>query len=287
VDRSLRRLHGAAVVRILFGLLWAIDAWLKWLPGFIDGQTMAHELNPQAVSTPVVHGWVQLWHDVAGMNPGMFAMGTAVIETVLAVALILGILSKLTFIVTAAWSFGIWTAPEHMHLPWGTPGMTETVDRLRLRRARAVLRGSRRHLERGRRDPPAPGTLRPARRLRAGGVTAIRTVRGLCCPPGVRLSVDIASTAVKRVRRHLRMGASTELAATTSSANYSLTRSWVIALFNAPGTRPISLQLAPIRSAPSRSGPEHPILTAAHSGTVSRSPPVGRHGDRSHRTRQT
>jgi thiosulfate dehydrogenase [quinone] large subunit len=125
MDRSLRRLRGAAVVRILFGLLWAIDAWLKWLPGFIGGQTIAHELNPQSVSTPVVHGWVQLWHDVAGMNPGMFAMGTAVIETLLAAALIFGILSNLTFIVTAAFSFGIWTAPEHMHLPWGTPGMTD------------------------------------------------------------------------------------------------------------------------------------------------------------------
>ncbi|MEN3263577.1 hypothetical protein, partial [Pseudonocardia sp.] len=54
-DRSLRRLRAAAVVRIFFGLLWAIDAWLKWLPGFIHGQTLTHELNPAAVSTPIVH----------------------------------------------------------------------------------------------------------------------------------------------------------------------------------------------------------------------------------------
>ena len=124
-DRSLRRLHGAAVVRILFGLLWAVDAWLKWRPGFINGQTLTNELNPGAVPTPIVHSWVQLWHDVAGMNPGAFAMGTAMVETVLAVALIFGILTNLTLIVTAVFSLGIWTAPEHMHLPWTTPGMTD------------------------------------------------------------------------------------------------------------------------------------------------------------------
>ena len=124
-DRSLRRLHGAAVVRIFFGLLWAIDAWLKWRPGFIHGQMLTHELNPDAVQTPMVHSWVQLWHDVAAVNPGTFATGTAVIETLLAVALIFGILTNLTLIVTAVFSFGIWTAPEHMHLPWTTPGMTD------------------------------------------------------------------------------------------------------------------------------------------------------------------
>ncbi|MCU1664847.1 MAG: hypothetical protein QOI36_5169 [Pseudonocardiales bacterium] len=125
VDPSLRRLHAAAVVRIFFGLLWAVDAWLKWLPGFIHGQTLTHELNPAAVSTPIVHSWVQLWHDVAGVNPGAFAMGTAVIETLIGVALIFGVLCNLTLIVTAVFSFGIWTAPEHMHLPWTTPGNTD------------------------------------------------------------------------------------------------------------------------------------------------------------------
>jgi nitrite reductase (NO-forming) len=125
VDRTLRRLHGAAVVRILYGVLWAIDAVFKWLPGFIHGQTLSHELDASKVPTPMVHGWVQLWHDAAGVNPGGFAMFTAIVESVLAVALIFGVLSNLTFIVTAVWSLGIWTAPEHMHLPWTTPGMTD------------------------------------------------------------------------------------------------------------------------------------------------------------------
>jgi uncharacterized membrane protein YphA (DoxX/SURF4 family) len=123
-DQSLRRLHGAAVVRILFGVLWAIDAVFKWLPGWIHGQTLGHELDESKVPTPVLHNWVAMWHGAASMNPGAFAVFTAIVESLIAVALILGILSNLTFIVTAVWSLGIWTSAEHMHLPF-TAGMTD------------------------------------------------------------------------------------------------------------------------------------------------------------------
>jgi thiosulfate dehydrogenase [quinone] large subunit len=124
VDRSLRRLHGAAVVRILFGVLWAIDAVFKWLPGWIHGQTLGHELDESKVPTPVLHSWVAMWHGAASLNPGAFAVITAIVETLIAVALILGFLSNLTFIVTAVWSFGIWTSAEHLHMPF-TAGMTD------------------------------------------------------------------------------------------------------------------------------------------------------------------
>ena len=54
-----RRLRGAAVVRILFGVLWACDASFKWQPGFIHGQTLPDELGKVSqVNTPVsTSGW--------------------------------------------------------------------------------------------------------------------------------------------------------------------------------------------------------------------------------------
>jgi uncharacterized membrane protein YphA (DoxX/SURF4 family) len=124
MDRSLRRLHGAAVVRILFGVLWAIDAVFKWLPGWIHGQTLGHELDESKVPVPVLHQWVQMWHGAAATGPGAFAVAAAIVESLIAVALILGFLSNLTFIVTAVWSFGIWTSAEHLHMPF-TTGMTD------------------------------------------------------------------------------------------------------------------------------------------------------------------
>jgi thiosulfate dehydrogenase [quinone] large subunit len=117
-ERSPDRLHGAAVVRILFGLLWAADATFKWLPGFIHGQTVARDLNPAAVPTPVIHQWLEVWHAAAAPAPAAMAVAIAVIETLIAVGMVFGILSNLVFVGSAAYSFGVWTAPEHLHLPW-------------------------------------------------------------------------------------------------------------------------------------------------------------------------
>lgn len=122
---SLRRLHGAAVVRIAFGVVWAIDAVFKWLPGFLHGQTLDKEIGKASkINVPVIHQWIQLWHSVASANPALFAVGTAVVESVIAVCLILGAFSNLVFLGSAVFSLGIWSAAEGFHLPW-VSGMTD------------------------------------------------------------------------------------------------------------------------------------------------------------------
>ncbi|WP_329457346.1 hypothetical protein [Streptomyces sp. NBC_01497] len=122
---TLGRLHGAAVVRIAFGVLWAVDATFKWLPGFIHGQTLGDELGKAAdVQTPVFHQWLQMWHAIGTSVPGAFAVGTAVIETLIALGLLLGAFSNVVFIGSAVFSFGIWSGAEGFHLPW-KQGMTD------------------------------------------------------------------------------------------------------------------------------------------------------------------
>ncbi|MFI9275622.1 hypothetical protein ACIGXM_33685 [Kitasatospora sp. NPDC052896] len=125
-DAALRRLHGAAAVRIAFGLLWAIDASFKWLPGFIHGQTLKKELGKAAtIHAPILHQWIELWHNTAGAQPGLFAVGTALTESCIALGLIFGVFSNLVFIGSAVFSLGIWSAAEAFHLPWTTPGITD------------------------------------------------------------------------------------------------------------------------------------------------------------------
>ena len=120
-----RWLRGAAVVRILFGVLWAADASLKWQAGFIHGQTLHSELGKVSqVNTPVIHQWLALTHMVGMANPPVFAMGIAIIETLAALALIFGVLSNAAFIGTAMLSFGIWSGAEAFHLPFKS-GMTD------------------------------------------------------------------------------------------------------------------------------------------------------------------
>ncbi|MGH3644509.1 MAG: hypothetical protein ACRDUX_36460 [Mycobacterium sp.] len=118
-------LHGAAVVRILFGVLWAFDASFKWLPGFIGGQTLPDELgNAAKVDTPIVHQWLELWSTVGLANPAAFATMIAILETLAAVGLIFGAFSNVAFIGTAILSFGIWSGAEGFHLPFHG-GMTD------------------------------------------------------------------------------------------------------------------------------------------------------------------
>lgn len=116
----------AAAVRIGFGLIWAIDASFKWLPGFIHGQTLGDELGKGPdVKTPIIHQWIQLWHSIGTSHPAAFAVTIAILESLIAIGLLLGACSNLTFIASAVLSFGIWSAAEGFHLPWSKSGITD------------------------------------------------------------------------------------------------------------------------------------------------------------------
>ncbi|MGF7236301.1 MAG: hypothetical protein ACQSGP_15250 [Frankia sp.] len=122
----MRRLHAAAVVRIAFGLIWAIDASFKWLPGFVHGQTLDDELGGASkIHTPVIHQWISLWHSAGTAHPQVFAVGTGIVETLIALGLIFGVLSNAVFIGSAIFSLGIWSAAEGFHLPWTRDGITD------------------------------------------------------------------------------------------------------------------------------------------------------------------
>jgi uncharacterized membrane protein YphA (DoxX/SURF4 family) len=58
-------------------------------------------------------------------NPSAFAVGTAVVETLIALGLIFGVFSNLVLIGSAVFSFGIWSAAEGFHLPWTKSGITD------------------------------------------------------------------------------------------------------------------------------------------------------------------
>jgi hypothetical protein len=120
------RREGAAAVRIGYGLVWAVDASFKWLPGFIHGQVLDKDLSKASkIDVPVLHQWLQMWHSLAGISPGAFAVGTAIVETLIALGLIFGAFSNLVFLGSAVFSFGIWSTAEAFHLPWSTPGITD------------------------------------------------------------------------------------------------------------------------------------------------------------------
>jgi nitrite reductase (NO-forming) len=117
------RINGIGVLRIIFGLVWAVDAWFKWQPDFVgkfaDYLTGALEGQPA-----VVQAWIHFWMNVVKVDSHVFGHLVAIGETAIAVGLILGVLSNLTNLVGVLLSLVIWSTAEGFGGPY-TAGSTD------------------------------------------------------------------------------------------------------------------------------------------------------------------
>ena len=66
------RLRGIGLLRIVFGLVWAVDAWFKWQPAFING---LHDYltEPLEGQPPAVQSWINFWMTTVHIDPTLFA----------------------------------------------------------------------------------------------------------------------------------------------------------------------------------------------------------------------
>jgi hypothetical protein len=62
------RLTGIGLLRITFGLVWAIDAWFKWQPNFINNFTN-YLTGAQQDQPAWVQSWIGFWIDVVNVDP--------------------------------------------------------------------------------------------------------------------------------------------------------------------------------------------------------------------------
>lgn len=119
------RARGIATLRICFGLMWVVAAWLKWQPAFISNFSSMIAGVADGQPGPV-QAWIKFWVMVVNINPSLMAYGSAVIETLIAAFLILGIFSNLTYIVGIVYTLGIWSVAEGFGGPY-TPGQSTDV----------------------------------------------------------------------------------------------------------------------------------------------------------------
>lgn len=110
-------------VRVLFGAVWLIDAIFKWQPGF-----RAEYLSLLTGAAKGQPAWLVPWfhlisNAVAGA-PALFAYLTAIVETLIAVAVILGFGRKVTYILAAFFAAAIWASAEGFGGPY-TVGATD------------------------------------------------------------------------------------------------------------------------------------------------------------------
>ena len=109
--------------RVAFGTIWLIDAVLKWLPGFRSTYVSATTGVTQGQP-----GWLRWWFDfwvkLQTPRPTFFAYLVAVLETLVALAIIFGFARKLTYISSAVFGVVIWAVAEG----FGGPYMSGSSD---------------------------------------------------------------------------------------------------------------------------------------------------------------
>ncbi len=113
------------ILRIAFGLIWGIDAWLKWQPAFQN--TFVDQISAAKDGQPaLIQQWISFWAALVSVNPLLFARMEASTETALAIFLIFGVFSNLTNIVGLLLSLGIWAVPEGFGGPY-VPGQSTDI----------------------------------------------------------------------------------------------------------------------------------------------------------------
>jgi thiosulfate dehydrogenase [quinone] large subunit len=108
-----------AIFRIVFGVVWAIDATFKWLPsfrsGFLGQITAAAQGQPSWLAP-----WFNFWVRLLSHNPQLFAVLTAIIESLIAIALIFGLARRLTYCSAIVFTLMIWGIAEGFGGPYNS-----------------------------------------------------------------------------------------------------------------------------------------------------------------------
>jgi thiosulfate dehydrogenase (quinone) large subunit len=116
--------RAATALRIAFGVIWAIDAWLKWQPGF--RATMLPSMVAAAQGQPHwLEPWFDFWiHLMQHPTPDVWVDLIALTETVIAVLLLAGLGRRVVYIGGALYSLSIWSTAEGFGGPY-TAGATD------------------------------------------------------------------------------------------------------------------------------------------------------------------
>jgi thiosulfate dehydrogenase (quinone) large subunit len=110
---------GRLSLRLAFGVVWAIDAVLKWLPGY--RHSYMAQLRGIAQGQPsFLHGWFHFWITLQSGAPSVWVDVTAVTETTLAIVLLLGVARRPGYLLGAAYMLLVWAVGEGFGGPYSS-----------------------------------------------------------------------------------------------------------------------------------------------------------------------
>jgi len=110
------------VGRLLFGLLWAFDAALKWVPYFLTH--FLDQLTPAAQGQPA---WIAAYIGliivvVKAVGPVLVAVVVALVETAIAISVLTGRWLMLSVPLGFLYSLAVWTSAEGFGGPYSRAG---------------------------------------------------------------------------------------------------------------------------------------------------------------------
>jgi uncharacterized membrane protein YphA (DoxX/SURF4 family) len=106
-------------LRFTFGIIWLIDAVLKWLPGFRSGYMGM--ITGVAKGQPVwLNGWFSFWTNLQSPHAGFYVTVVAILETLVALAVLFGVARKVSYIASAVFSVVIWAVAEGFGGPYAS-----------------------------------------------------------------------------------------------------------------------------------------------------------------------
>jgi hypothetical protein len=109
--------------RVLFGLLWAFDAFWKWHPYFLH-HADTYLVQSQQGQPAWIVGYIQFFIDIIHfVGPFVFGLFAAAIESVIALSLLFKKGLNFMLPIGLIYSFGLWTTAEGWGGPYG-PGFT-------------------------------------------------------------------------------------------------------------------------------------------------------------------
>ncbi|GMA59603.1 hypothetical protein NZD89_08725 [Alicyclobacillus fastidiosus] len=111
------------VFSIVFGLVWLVDAIMKWLPGFSSQFVMDIKMAGQG-QPKLLYPWFHFWATATKEHPHFFVYTVAVLETLMAISLLFGFARKLLYAIGILLSITIWAVGEGFGGPY-TSGATD------------------------------------------------------------------------------------------------------------------------------------------------------------------
>ena len=110
-------------IRIILGIVWLVDGYLKFQPGFVDSfpDTIASAGQGQPAW---LQPWFNFWATATTGNAAAVIYTVGSLEIALGLALVLGLLRKVAYIGGMVLSLLIWAIPEGFGGPYG-PGSTD------------------------------------------------------------------------------------------------------------------------------------------------------------------